>query len=513
MTIRLKVPAARLAPAQALVNRHARKAKRLGMPGPALTVVREYQRIWIIQPVTSFNSVRFGDGEIMEDAPTVRFGPYDGLPIPFLPERVEIRALDMVEIEVTGERPVIAGWRFAAVIEATEAGNLLRKHPDHVGDLPVRFRACTSECEHCQTNRRRAETFIVEELHDGVTHKAARYVQVGRSCLGDFTGHADPAVWLACYQWLREIVTFDGWDDGLGGYGMSAPAIGTVSFLLCVATHSRLYGYVSASMARDLDLAATGSEVMRLLTSTQREVMQAARALSEAVTDADRSIVERALAWLASPEAGSSEYIHNLRIHAGCDLVRPRGENMLASLLASYRKYIGETVARPRAQKLNEYLPGLAIKDRVDGLLVTLVREGGYETDYGWTSVYTFEDADGRAVKWRTSLRLEVEIWTRLVLSGSVKALGEYRGRRETELTRCSVEIWAIVDESVEACTAVKPKRRAGSCPAQKVKRGERHWMSDSLLGAFALAPECCDVVGDGCDFARDPFAAFDCAA
>lgn len=156
MTAIFHFPAARLAPAQALVERFARKAARLGMPGPSLTVLREYQRVWITQP-------RGGS-----------IGPYDGLSHCFVEDAIDVRATEMVEVEIAGERPVLAGWRFAAVIEATEAGNLLRKHPDHVGDLPLRFRDCTSACDHCGTIRRRVETFVVEEQYDGVTHKAAR---------------------------------------------------------------------------------------------------------------------------------------------------------------------------------------------------------------------------------------------------------------------------------------------------------------------------------------------------
>lgn len=514
MTMHIDIPAARLAPAQALVTRFARKAERLGMSGPALTVVREYQRIWIVSPEANVPGVRRWKHEVL--------GPYDGLPLCFIADRVEIRALDMVEIEVTGERPVIAGWRFAAVIEATEAGNLLRKHPDHVGDLPLRFRACTSECEHCNTSRRRSETFVVEELHDGVTHKAARYVQVGRSCLGDFTGNADPAAWLACYQWLRELATL-GDDDGLGGWGSAAPVVPTLGFLTCVAAHVRLYGYVGASMARGRDLVSTGSEVMDLLTSTAPKAMADAQALRGSVTDGDRSTVDRALAWLGSDAAGDSEYIHNLRIHAASACVRPRGANMLASLIQAYRKHIGDMVERKK--KTNEHLPSVAVKDRLRGLVVTLVRESGYETDFGWKHVFSFEDADGRAVLLRTTnaprvdaveqldngcwvSEKKIEMGQTYVLTGTVKALGEYKGRKQTEVERVAVDLWTVADEPVRTCTATKAKR-AAKCPAQKLKHGEE----PVELDTFAPAGQRCDVIGDGFDQARDPFAAFDCAA
>jgi len=323
-------------------------------------------------------------------------------------------------------------------------------------------------------------------------------------------------VWLACYQWLRELTTLGEWDDGLGGYGSSAPVIPTLAFLHCAAAAVRTHGYVSARAARSSDtLQATGREVWHLLTSTSPQAQRDGRALRASVTDADRELVRGALAWLASPEAGDSEYIHNLRIHTAGACVRFRGENMLASLLASYRKHIGDLVCPLSA---NEHLPGVAVKDRVRDLVVTLVRVTGYETDYGWTHVLTFEDSNGRSILWRTSSTPttstsawhqredgcfvqtdEVEVGNTYVLTGTVKALGEYKGRLQTELTRCLVRCWAVADEgSVETCSAVKPRRRAGSCPAQKPARGEKIYLQQFALDTvtFAHLAPTCDAIG-----------------
>lgn len=79
-----------------------------------------------------------------------------------------------------------------------------------------------------------------------------------------------------------------------------------------------------------------------------------------------------------------------------------------------------------------------SVKDKVD-LKVKLVRRGSYDTMYGTTMVYTFETDDGHQLVWKTGSWLEQEIGSEVTLKGTVKAHTEYKGIKQTELTRCKV--------------------------------------------------------------------------
>ena len=79
-----------------------------------------------------------------------------------------------------------------------------------------------------------------------------------------------------------------------------------------------------------------------------------------------------------------------------------------------------------------------SIKDKVD-LEVKLVRRGSYDTMYGTTFVYTFEDAQGHQLVWKTGTWLEQEVDSQVALKGTIKAHTEYKGTKQTELTRCKV--------------------------------------------------------------------------
>jgi hypothetical protein len=411
------LPASRLADAQTLVARFSRKAEKLGMSAPVLTVVREYTRFWLCN----------ADGDAVSSASEVPPA------VPAERKRWYVRSLDMVEITIAGERPVVAGWRFAAVIEATPVGNLLRKSPDFDGDLPLRFRDCTSECDHCQTVRNRAETFVVQ--HD----ESGEFKQVGRTCLQDFTGAADPSAWIAKYQFERSLADLAGWDDGDGGCGRAAAVILVLAFVAMVAAHVRIVGYMSAGKAREsvMPVMSTGSEVF--FGATDKEASKRDIYI-DAVTDEDRQLAADAIAWVKSDAVGEvSDYIHNVRIYAGVEVVDSKGANTLASLVPTYRKHMG--IRAEKATKLNEHLPGLAVKQRVRDMPLVLVAEHSFDTMYGTKWILRFEDSAGRCVVWKTtSPGSGYKTGDRVLLTGTVKDFGEYKGTNQTELTRCKVQ-------------------------------------------------------------------------
>jgi hypothetical protein len=83
-------------------------------------------------------------------------------------------------VVVEGQKPFIGDWEFVATVEhADEAGNLIKSVPG-AGQIPIKFRKTQPICEHCNTARRRFETFVIRNRKTG-DHK-----QIGRNCLQDF---------------------------------------------------------------------------------------------------------------------------------------------------------------------------------------------------------------------------------------------------------------------------------------------------------------------------------------
>ena len=79
-----------------------------------------------------------------------------------------------------------------------------------------------------------------------------------------------------------------------------------------------------------------------------------------------------------------------------------------------------------------------SVGDKVQ-LSLKLVKVGGYETQFGYTNVYTFEDSENHQFVWKTGCGIDADKGSMITIKGSVKAHSEYRGIKQTELTRCKV--------------------------------------------------------------------------
>lgn len=68
-----------------------------------------------------------------------------------------------------------------------------------------------------------------------------------------------------------------------------------------------------------------------------------------------------------------------------------------------------------------------------------LLKVGGFESQFGRTNVYTFEDGDHNLLVWKTGTCLSIEVGAYVTLTGTVKEHSEYRNAKQTVLTRCKV--------------------------------------------------------------------------
>lgn len=70
---------------------------------------------------------------------------------------------------------------------------------------------------------------------------------------------------------------------------------------------------------------------------------------------------------------------------------------------------------------------------------VRLTRVSGFESHFGYTNVYTFEDANHNVLVWKTGTCLDLEVGAYTTLTGTIKEPSEYRDTKQTVLTRCKL--------------------------------------------------------------------------
>ena len=80
------------------------------------------------------------------------------------------------------------------------------------------------------------------------------------------------------------------------------------------------------------------------------------------------------------------------------------------------------------------------VGDKIVELPVTLVSKGGYESRYGYTNIYTFEDEDKHLFSWFTSTNQVFSVGDKVLMSGTIKQHDEYKSVKRTVLTRCKLK-------------------------------------------------------------------------
>jgi hypothetical protein len=190
-------------------------------------------------------------------------------------------------VTVSGARPKIAGWTFVVVLQHEEGGNIVRRVPGTEDvTIPFDLRTAVPACNHCGYDRRRKDTYVV-------AHDDGRVLQVGRTCLKDFTGHDSPEAIARWAELLGSFVVRVGDGDGEGGGGGYAREYTTLAgFLPAVVASIRRDGWLSRTNARDQgrDGCATADFAWVALFGDAKSRANAAQATDEDVARAARAL-------------------------------------------------------------------------------------------------------------------------------------------------------------------------------------------------------------------------------
>ena len=79
------------------------------------------------------------------------------------------------------------------------------------------------------------------------------------------------------------------------------------------------------------------------------------------------------------------------------------------------------------------------IKERLRDLCVTLTAVRTFDGYYGTTFIYTF-DYNENVLVWMTSSYKEIEVGDEVFLTGTVKEHSEYKGVKQTKMSRCIIK-------------------------------------------------------------------------
>jgi hypothetical protein len=347
--------------------------------------------------------------------------------------------VEMVEVEVDSVKTSLSGWKFMATVDHHEAGNVIRFSPEYKGSVNIEnYRTAKPHCDHCSVQRRRNDTFIM--VNDSGETK-----QIGRSCIKDFLGHPSAEYYAQWAEWLY-LISEEENEDEWRSSGKWVELFEVMEVLEASAMLIRLNGYRSAKNAGTM--ITTANQLRYWLATNSKKYKEEMKEEKPFPSDEDKALAKRSYEMAMSWEGNSLKNDFNYNLQALCKrgklVDRDLGmmaylPEMLANTIAKQIEEAKKNKAAQEAAAKSSYVGNLKERITVEVDLVKCFWLG--TSQFGDSYLYSFSDANGNVIVWKTGSELEINAGSKVKLVGTVKEQSEYKGTKQTHLTRCKVEV------------------------------------------------------------------------
>lgn len=330
-------------------------------------------------------------------------------------------------VEVEGSARV-DNWEFIGTLEHHNNGNIIKRYNMNI-EIPERFKFSKNICEHCHTNRYRTNLYIIYNTETG------EFKQIGKSCLKLYTGGLSAehvAAMMEFMDWLEE-------DDG--GYCIDSfydRNYMEIEEVLCVAQAViAKYGYTKTD--REPSTKSIVSTIVQFdIGRAEREFRMEMPEESSIYTESALQMVKDMISYYLSLD-DDSEFTHNIKVLLSEGYCNKKNIGLLAYLPFGYQKAKEKTERECKQIESNSVYDYFGeIGKRYKELKVTLSILTSYDTEYGITYIYKMEDSKYHVFTWKTGKGFEPGTYTATM---SIKDHKEYRGQKQTEVTRCKLSV------------------------------------------------------------------------
>ena len=379
-----------------------KKARKLGVAEPKYVVIREFNKSFSHHPITD-----------------------EKLTFPLI--------IKFFEIEVQGKPPKFAGWKFVATIEHLGEDNIIKTVPGEE-DLSIKYRHDPNTCDHCHKIRSRKSTYIVR--HEDTNEEK----RIGSTCIKDFLGHSSPEHVAQMCAYLWNVISESEDCEGFGG-GSFSWSIGAATWLTVTAAIIRTSGWKSRGQAKNEEEmgmgggAATADIANEYVFGKGKEAEKLRKEVP--LTDDDKRIGEEALAWAKTIDPNTpSDYLHNLLVIAKREEFGIGHLGLASAMVFSYLKEVNRIEEKKRLEKVtgeSEFISEVGKRVEMTARVIGVYPK---ESDWGLQTIVKFiVNGKDRAV-WFASGEPGYKLGEEVKVKATVKKHSEYKGTKETTLTR-----------------------------------------------------------------------------
>ena len=344
------------------------------------------------------------------------------------------------EIEVELDLDYKVGdYELVAQLEHTPNGNIVRQiNPEK--EVPNQYRNTNCYCDHCHTNRERKNTFLLVDDNGD-------YKQVGKSCLNDFTGYNSESVAEAAASLYRiynyaQNQNYDE-DDEFMAYLRST--------------------YSKYSETKDL-----ANKMYQLLLAKGYDKEDPFNGLTDYKYRPDLEDKVDELLNVVNTDwyDDNNNYCHNAKLVAQMQYVTNRHWKILMSYLNSAMNYLQKQ--QQNNQDSGSYLGNVG--DKIEFIIQSVKAlysnyiQVGYRNSVE-TTTYKFITENGNVVLWSTGKEIDDD-YIGCKVKGTIKALKEYKGEKQTIITRAKID-----EDELQAKRDEKERQRR-----EEEERKEREW-------------------------------------
>lgn len=337
------------------------------------------------------------------------------------------------EITLPEQMVRVDGQEVVARLEQIEGLNMVTRISDYTGNLDA-YQSAPICCQHCGYKRNRKGSWVIAK-------QSGEQIQVGDSCVNLYFGVDVERILNASYA-VRGILGSDG-----GNGGHYEPVADFIELVVWMAASKGFrtkkavmesgFGTSTASEASFLAYPAPtgrGTEQVRQewnekwaeFRTWRTENFTEYPSLYDAVKDY----------WIEKETA--SEFDHN------CKVSILAGSLKFAGLVAYATKMWVDAVNKAAKAEREAKTPR-PVSQHVGTVgtrsifSLTLKNVFSFETMYGTTTCFIFTDEQGNCFVWKATANVSLTVGETYSVKGTIKEHSDYKGTKQTVLTRCSI--------------------------------------------------------------------------
>lgn len=335
-------------------------------------------------------------------------------------------------VYIEGEAPKLKGWTFLGALTHAPEGNITRLVPGK--NVPESYRTSKPVCDYCHKDWIvRKDTYIVQ-------NEKGEFKQVGGNCLADFLGHPDPFRYANYAGMLaslpEEIGSLEKDISNSPLYQREDLKI----FLAEVAAVIDKEGWISGKQAYDTGKASTARRALDELDPHQSYDRFGKRIEKIRPEKKHFEEAEKVISYMRTDLKPENDYQHNLKTLTSVDnfLVK-EGSGFVASALPYYRREIEKKVTEEQNKKkfANSTYIG-EVGERLYEFRITVLGINETEGFRGTMYIVRMQDEKGNVYVWFGTgvAATMMVVGEDYIIDGTVKDHKEWKGRKETILTR-----------------------------------------------------------------------------